>query len=177
MQWKKADPVFYFLFCWDNAYQTKSPIVNKYKYSTNIKRKKNIWRMDKTWKILNRSQHFEQDIAIILSFFNLAINQRWMPVCTISIEKSSVLLVLRIKGQGLLKTTTVVGKLRRKYQKRVSQKGRVTDSVCEVCLNLWVIPIPCGIHQPLINLAKAERIKLRFELMPNTKWQSFAVWV
>lgn len=32
--------------------------------------------MNKTWKIFNRSQHFEQDIAIILSFFNLAINQR-----------------------------------------------------------------------------------------------------
>ena len=92
-----------------------------------------------------------------------------MPVCTILVEKSSVLLALRIKGQGLLKTTTVVGKLKRK-----KQKGRVTHYVYEVCLNLWITPIPHGIHQPLINLAKAERIKLRFELMPNTKQQGFA---
>ena len=32
--------------------------------------------MNKSWKILNRSQHFEQGIAIILFFKNLAINQR-----------------------------------------------------------------------------------------------------
>lgn len=98
-----------------------------------------------------------------------------MPVCTILVEKSSVLLALRIKGQGLLKTTTVVGKLRRKSQKRKRQKGRVTHYVYEVCLYLWITPIPHGIHQPLINLAKAERIKLKFELMPNTKRQGFAV--
>ena len=31
--------------------------------------------MNKSWKILNRSQYFEQGIAILF-FFNLAINQR-----------------------------------------------------------------------------------------------------